>query len=191
MSKLTQFSVCMFWSYQEWIKNPDKYLYLGSETNPFTKQRYDYWAVKTGDENSPEHWSATARHDIYDGGYGSAPMCVLWYNHIDAGIEPQKDFHYGNERARQLTLYYLATKKRPLADGTRGFFATMFLMESIGNKEEKEATHAYHFCSADCRDKSVKDIPDFLKDLDVVFGLDMTGLDQECCHNCGKPLLDH
>jgi hypothetical protein len=102
----------MFYPYPDWESNPDRYVYLGSEVNPHTGFKYDYWVVKTGEISEKLGWSCTARHGTEGPDYGSNPLCICWYdtNHFDK----TKDYHYGMERCRQLGLYYLATGEKPL-----------------------------------------------------------------------------
>jgi hypothetical protein len=101
----------IFHPYADWENNPEGCIYLGSEANPHTrKYKYDYWLVKTGPD--ADDWSPTARHGTDDPDYGSCPLCVAWYDYTR--IDSTKDFIFGMERARQLGLYYLATKKKPI-----------------------------------------------------------------------------
>lgn len=106
----------MFFPYSDWENDPDNCIYLGSEVNPRTRRKYDYWLIRT-----PSHtkdiegeWSPTSRHGELDYEYGSCPLCICWYDftHISA----EGDFLFGMSRARQLGLYYLATNKKPLLE---------------------------------------------------------------------------
>ena len=110
----------LYYPYKEWQDDPCM-IYLGSETNPRTKFKYDYWLYKPV-HNHPNGTSITsfedisflARHGVVDCDYGSSPICVAHYDttaHSDAG-----DYSFGMARVQQLGLYYLATGRKPLLE---------------------------------------------------------------------------
>ena len=105
----------MFFPYPKWESDPERCVYLGSERDPRTKRPYDYWAIKTNEMEAPLNWSYTYRFGSGDGDYGSGPLCIAWYDFTGTA---QKCF--ASARAQQLTLYYLATGLKPLADALSG-----------------------------------------------------------------------
>ncbi len=102
--------------YPEWEHDEERYVYLGTERNPRSKMIYDYWLVKTSEADGG--WSPTARHGIGDGDYGSTPLCMAYYN--DSHLNHLEDYIFGLYRARQLSLYYLATGEMPLREPENG-----------------------------------------------------------------------
>lgn len=46
--------------------------------------------------------------------YSSAPLCVCYYN--DTQDAAEKDFIFGMHRAKQLSMYWLATGEKPLLE---------------------------------------------------------------------------
>lgn len=99
----------MFYEYKNWINDHD-FVYLGSEINPATKLKYDYW-VYIGKCNSDT--SFLCRHGIEPHEYGSGPICIAHYDTTHFKNR-RDDYIFGIERAKILTLYYLATREKPL-----------------------------------------------------------------------------
>mgnify|MGYP001579837846 CR=1 FL=1 len=113
-----------YYEYREWIDDPTNCVYLGTETNRKTGLVYDFYIIRTGHTGHNEHdWSPTCRHGMRPEDYGSAPLCVSHYNFCLRGNDLAGDFNdlagdfvYGLIRAQQLSLYYLATNKKPLLE---------------------------------------------------------------------------
>lgn len=109
-----------FWPTADWYDEPDRYVFLGSEVNPHTKQKYDFYVVDTGWEGSTHpglDWSPTARFGPEPPDYASEPLCVSYYDRSHFPADSfKKDFVWGMERARLLGMYYLITKRRPLLE---------------------------------------------------------------------------
>ena len=102
----------MFYPYPDWENDPGRCIYLGSEMNPRTRFKYDYWLIRTGIDD--HQWSPTARHGLEGPDYSSCPMSVCWYDYTH--IDGTEDYLFGTARARQLGMYYLATGKKPLLE---------------------------------------------------------------------------
>lgn len=104
----------MFFPCPEW-ENDETCIYLGSEENPRTKRQYDYWLIRTHESDSePFNWSSTCRHGTEPGDYGSQGLFLAHYD--STGYPHAEDFIFGIERAKILSLYYLAFKNKPLLE---------------------------------------------------------------------------
>jgi len=113
-----------FYPYPEWENDPDSCVYLGSEKNPRTGYKYDYWLIQTNElpaQGVAGRYSATYRFGLEDPDYGSMPLCICWYDDTHFGADIGKDHLFGSYRVKQLALYYLATGKRPLIEQRDGF----------------------------------------------------------------------
>ena len=108
-----------FFSYPDWENDPN-FTFIGSEINPHTKRKYDFWlytdkwceTVHT--YNRPRFkYSFIERHGIGPGEYGSGPISVSWYDCSHFGDDFKKDFLWGIYRSQLLCLYYLAAGERP------------------------------------------------------------------------------
>lgn len=99
----------MYYKYQGWIDDPVNCIYLGSEQNPRTRFKYDYWVIRTHGRTG---WSSTARHGMEPHEYGSQSLDLAWYD--DSAFSHSEDFCFGIYRAKQLGVYWLATKEKPL-----------------------------------------------------------------------------
>lgn len=108
-----------FFPYPEWENDPN-FTFIGSEINPNTKRKYDFWLYtdKWRESNRVYNkarfkYSFIARHGIDPGEYGSGPISVSWYDCSHFGDDFKKDFVWGIYRSQLLCLYYLATGERP------------------------------------------------------------------------------
>lgn len=107
----------MYYRYKPWIDDKERCVYLGSDINPNTGMKYDFWCIKTGSHAEKEHnYSYTCRHGMRPEDYGSGPITCGWYDRTHFGTDLRKDFIWGLDRAIMFTLYYLATGRKPLLD---------------------------------------------------------------------------
>lgn len=101
----------------EW-ENDDRFTYLGSEVNPQTKSKHDYW-LHTDSGRKPFCYSPTDRHGERDYEYGSMPLtCQLKdaRSFIASGTDLGKDHLFGLARSQFFALWFLATGEKPLLD---------------------------------------------------------------------------
>ena len=108
-----------YFPYPDW-ENDDRFTYLGSEENPETGMKYDYWIADTsfpGANRKATEYSYICRHSLEEGEYGSGPLlaCVVsnGRSFIDMAKNYGKDFLFGLYRSQLFSLYFLATGEKP------------------------------------------------------------------------------
>ena len=98
-----------FFPYPEW-ENAPNFTFIGSEINPHTKMKYDFWLYT-------DRWCETVeeynRPKFKYSFTGSGPISVSWYDCSHFVDDFKKDFIWGIYRSQLLCLYYLATGERP------------------------------------------------------------------------------